>query len=115
MNRLGLALVAVLSVSAVVAAQAITLDTAPAFTFTNVAAAGSTAQTITPNIYLFSVSSDEGVFCCEARGSTATCNGAGGNYYPPGTQLLRRIRTSVSVSCRSAGANGDVYFTIAGQ
>lgn len=79
------------------------------FEFTDCAAAGSAAQTLAQGQYLFRVT-DEATFVCFAQAGS-TCL-SGGEKFPAGLAMLINITgDKTSVSCRSAGAAGDVIFT----
>ncbi len=105
--RLLLLLTALLVGGAALAAG-VALDTSRRFEFTDCAAGGSAAQTLTLGTYLFRVTTED-VFICFA----ATC-ASGGEKFPTGTVMLVSIgRGGSSVSCRSALATGDAIFTAA--
>ena len=90
------------------AAQAlngITVVPATRFEFTDCAAGGSAAQSLTRNTYLFRVTTED-VWICMA----ATC-AAGGEKFGGGVAFLWSVGATTSFSCRSAGATGDAIFT----
>lgn len=85
------------------------IDTDRRVEFTDCAAGGSAAQTITAGDYLFRVT-DADTFLCFAN-SASTCT-SGGEKFPSGTVMLLTIPGGkTSVSCRSATATGDAIFT----
>lgn len=102
MKKLALGLVLAAGVAS---ASGITLNPSVAYTFTDCAAAGSTAQTVTAGSYLLVVTTED-VWVCYA----ATC-ASGGVKLPSGLAMQIRMRDNTSVSCRSAASTGDVIFT----
>ena len=95
--------------SGLAVAGGVGLDQSLAFTFTDCAVGGSSAQTVTGGQYLFMVT-DSDVWVCLAD-SGATC-AAGGTRFPVGTVMLMSFGAGgKSVACRSAASNGDVSFT----
>ena len=100
----------VLVVAGMALAGGIALDTSTRFEFTDCAAGGSAAQTVTGGYtYLLRVT-DSDVSLCIAE-SGATC-AAGGEKFPMGTVLLLTVPgASKSMACRSAGSAGDVALT----
>lgn len=90
------------------AATGITIQPNVRYEFTDCAAGGSAAQTVTAGTYVFRVT-DSDVFVCYA----ATC-AAGGEKWPLGTVILINVNADQSVSCRSAGSTGDAIFTRGG-
>lgn len=88
-------------------------DPASVKTFTNCDAGGSAAQTLTKDrLYVMSVFDEEVFVCFAATGSTCA---SGGIRVAPGVVKKLAITDDIdSVSCRSAGATGDVTFYISG-
>lgn len=116
-SLLGATLAAVLSAVAVcsllvpvTAVAAPRMIPAVRFEFTDCAAAGSSAQTLTGNgtIYAFRVT-DENTWICYA----ATCASPNGEKWPAGTVIYIEIKdvAGQQVSCRSTGSTGDAIFT----
>lgn len=104
-----LVVAALLAASAAVAA-AITITGTPK-TFTDCAAGGSVAQTLTAGSTLLRTTTETVWLCFAASASTCA---SGGEAFPAGTVMLIDLRSDqVSVSCRSAGATGDAYLTLA--
>jgi hypothetical protein len=105
--RASLLLLALLA--AVASAGSINLDTATRFEFTDCAAGGSVAQTVTAGQYLLRVT-DADVFLCIAE-AASTC-ATGGEKFPSGTVLLLSVGgVSKSMSCRSSASTGDLILT----
>lgn len=103
------ALVAVLLLAAAALAGGIALDTSVRFEFTDCAAAGSAAQTVTGGQYLMRVT-DADVFICFAE-SGSTCATAG-EKFPSGTVMWLTVPgASKSLSCRSSASTGDLILT----
>lgn len=95
-----------------VQAGPIQLQTNVRFEFTDCAAGGSGAQTITDGSYLMRVTGEDSFLCY-----AGTC-AANGEKYPVGTVILIKICSDkfcggagTSSSCRSAGATGDIILT----
>lgn len=101
-----IALFATLSV-----AGGITLDTATHYDFTDCAAGGSAAQTLTLGTYLLRVTDADTFLCLAESGSTCAANG---EKFPAGTVMCLAITgNKKSVSCRSSTATGDAILTAA--
>lgn len=104
--RLGLALLALFAFGG-----AIVLDTATRAEFTDCAAGGSVAQTLTVGTYLMRVTDADSFVCFAESGSTCAANG---EKFPMGTVMCMAITSNKkSVSCRSSTSTGDVIFTAA--
>ena len=103
-------LLMILALVSTVALAGISLDTGRRFEFTDCAAGGSAAQTLTLGDYFTRVTTED-VWICYA----ATC-AAGGEKLGAGVAFMLSIpRGGQAISCRSAGATGDVIFTGASQ
>lgn len=106
-----LVLVLVLAAGAALAAMGglppLALKTSETVTFTNCAAGGSSSSATKALTYLVRTF-DEDVFICYA----ATC-AAGGERFTKDTILLLRFENATTLSCRSAGATGDIVMTAA--
>lgn len=72
---------------------------------TNCAADGSTTATVKRGEYLVTTAGEDLWFCY-----AATC-AASGVYLPSGAAVVISIKSDTSVSCRSAGATGDLQYT----
>jgi hypothetical protein len=107
MRKLGLVLLLV--AGAALASGGINLDQSDVKTLTDCAANGSTpvAVTLTANReYLMTVTGEDTTVCL-----SATCS-SGGSLFPNNTVIRISIGNATqSVTCRSAGATGDVQFT----
>lgn len=103
-------LLALLLVSTAAIAGGINLDTSRRFEFTDCAAGGSAAQTVTEGTYLLRVTTEDVSMCL-----AATC-ATGGEKFPAGMAMMWSVgRGGTSVSCRSAGATGDLILTGASE
>jgi hypothetical protein len=109
MRKLGL----LLALLAGVASAQIALDQTTTKTFTDCASGGSAAQTLTEGTYLMTVT-DENVWMCQAA-SASTCATVGTKFGAPFAMLYAVPRGGLSISCRSAGATGDLQFTRKGN
>lgn len=107
LRNAGLALLALVAFGG----AGVLLDTSTRFEFTDCAAGGSAAQTLTVGTYLFRVTDADTTICPVASGSTCA---AGGEKFPLGTVMCIAITSDKkSVSCRSTGSTGDAIFTAA--
>ncbi len=99
-----LLVVALLATAAL--AGGLVLQVGVRFEFTDCAAGGSAAQTVTEGQYLMRVT-DSDAFLCYG----ATC-AAGGEKFPAGAMLLLSVGAGgQQMSCRSASSLGDVILT----
>jgi len=93
-------------------AAGIPINPAGVITFTDCAAAGSSAQTVPAGDYVLTVTGSDVTLCWAA--SSSTC-GSGGITYPLGTVILITApRGLLSLSCRSSASTGDAQLTPAG-
>ena len=84
-------------------------DPATIKTFTNCEAGGSAAQTLAGGAHLMTVTGEDTYVC--VTDSASTC-ASGGFIVPTGSAIhITFGNSSHSVSCRSAGATGDLQFT----
>lgn len=91
------------------AGQGVTLLPSASYAFINCSATGSAAQTVKAGKYVLTVT-DETVALCYA-GGCADDGGVSGTRFPAGTVMLLALQVDTSISCRSAGATGDVALT----
>ena len=99
-------LLVTLLAASVAFAVGIAIDVTTRFEFTDCAAGGSAAQTLTENQYLFRVT-DTDVWVCWA----ATC-ASGGERFPAGFAAVISVgRGGSQLSCRSSASTGDAIFT----
>ncbi len=107
LHLVGLALLALFAFGG----AGVLLDTATRFEFTDCAAGGSAAQTLTTGTYLFRVTDADTNVCFAETGSTCA---ASGEKFPLGTVMCLVITgNKKSVSCRSSASTGDAIFTLA--
>lgn len=112
MRKLAMPLLALLLAGVAFAAGGIQLQTNVRFEFTDCAAGGSSAQTVTDGTYLMRVTGED-TFLCYA----ATCAAGGEKYGAPFAMLVKICSdkfcggAGTSVSCRSVGSTGDVILT----
>lgn len=91
-------------------ATGISLDTSKRYEFTDCAAGGSVSQTVAEGVYLTRFITED-IWVCYA----ATC-AAGGEKFGAGTVMMLSVgRGGQLMSCRSAGATGDLILTGASQ
>src|SRR4051794_12978612 len=108
MKKHALVALAVLLAASTAIGAGITLIVATRFEFTDCAAGGSAAQTVTGGSYLFRVTGEDTWLCY-----AATC-ASGGEKFSAGTLMQLVIAgASQSISCRSVGATGDAILTSA--
>ena len=91
----------------------IQLDQAVVKTFTNCEAGGSAAQTLIGGQYVMTIH-DEATWVCLAD-SASTCATLGSKFAAGFGMVITINNSGQSVSCRSAGATGDVEFTRKGN
>ncbi len=93
---------------AVVLAAPLTFKPDVQVSLSNCAANGSTTATLQKGTWLLTTTTTTGeeLWFCYA----ATC-ASGGVYLPPGAMLHVNVDVATSVSCRSAGATGDLQYT----
>jgi hypothetical protein len=109
MRKLGLLALLALLGGGVALAKGIVLDQSDVKSLTDCAANGSTpvAVSLTANYdYVMTVTGEDTTVCL-----SATCS-SGGSLFPNNTVIRISIGNATqSVTCRSAGATGDVQFT----
>lgn len=93
-------------------AGGIALQTGNRFEFTDCAAGGSAAQTLTNGMtYLLRITDTDVTLCFAETGSTCVTLG---EKFPAGTVILFTVTGATkSVSCRSTSSTGDAIFTAA--
>lgn len=110
---------ALLALLPALALGGIALKTTPRYEFTNCAAAGSVAQTVTGGEYLLRVTDADSRVCITETANPdagTSCGfydgGTPGEMFPSGTVMKLQVPgASKSVSCSSSAATGDVYLT----
>jgi hypothetical protein len=108
----------------VATASGVAMQTAKRYEFTNCAAAGSTAQSVTGGNHLLRVTEADSRLCINETANPdggTVCGpydgGVAGEMFPLGTVMVLTIPGSSSVtkyvSCSSSTATGDVHLTYA--